>query len=317
MDPAIQKIIKNISVALDEDAATARGLLTAYIAGEDIVLKGKQDAVKEAMYALCVYTGDDRAKDHIHCQFVDDEDNSDVVDDVMALFYIGHDVSNPSPEEFVETTIDSYDESGDAEFETIINKKKLPPLERRKFAQEKRRRAREKKKAEKRRKRGVDHEADIPVLIVDQEMISLKRPDSLRVGNESIGLVDEFEDIQLNDASPSVTDELIYMCDFCDFVFTHTVVERYQRQIGEKIMRSVNLMGKADDTWFSHLQRMSKAAAVLEGRDYVLPSDVDGVVAAVSASCISLTSLARAEGHTFNSEMRRITESVSDPDRKE
>ena len=57
--------------------------------------------------------------------------------------------------------------------------------------------------------------------------------------------------------------------------------------------------------------------AVMEGRDFVLPSDVDRVVTAVSAGCISLTSLARAEGHTFNSEMRHITESVSDPDRKE
>ena len=157
-------------------------------------------------------------------------------------------------------------------------------------------------------------DANIPVLIMDDEMLSLDKPGSLRLGAMASGLRDSFQDIG-NDSGKAQDFE--FMQDFCDFVFTHGIIQRYQRELGDRINASYTLEGSADESWMEHLRSMSQAAALIEGRNYVLPVDVDFAAASVSAAHISVTPMAIAQGYTLFSEIKKITESIADPDEKE
>jgi hypothetical protein len=155
---------------------------------------------------------------------------------------------------------------------------------------------------------------DIPVLIMDDEMVSLNKPHSLTLGALAAGLKDSFQDINSDSGKPQ---DFEFMQDMCGFVFTHGIIERYQKNLGAAINNSDILSGSADGSWLSHLQSMSRAAAVLDGRNYVLPSDVDFAALSVSSAHISVTSPALAQGHTLFREIQKLTESIIDPDEKE
>lgn len=161
---------------------------------------------------------------------------------------------------------------------------------------------------------GNEDNRDIPVLIMDNEMVPLNKPRSLSLGALASGLKDSFQDIG---SDLGKAQDFEFMQDFCGFVFTHGVIMRYQKELGVCIDRSDILDGSADEAWLEHLQSMSRAVALLEGRNYVLPSDVDFAATSVSAAHISVTPMARAQGYTLFSEIQKITGSITDPDEKE
>lgn len=65
-----------------------------------------------------------------------------------------------------------------------------------------------------------------------------------------------------------------------------------------------------------YLDRMAKARAYLEGRDYVLPEDVQTVFCDVCAHRVILTQKARLEGRDSRQVLQEILKTVRVPDRK-
>ena len=63
--------------------------------------------------------------------------------------------------------------------------------------------------------------------------------------------------------------------------------------------------------------RMAKAAAYINGRDYVIPSDVSDIFADVCAHRLVLASKARLHEHTAQQILKEITDTVKRPDTEE
>ena len=305
MDKSVSDIIYNIGVALGGDEETARGLLTAYITGGKICLAGDRKAAAEAVSALCVYTGDDSAAE----RFVDGKRRNEA----MAAFYL-----------------DGISEDGKDKSEENTRRTRLP------------------------QKKSPDAAGQI---VSDDGVSDITGSNSdgeqLFADDDS----DIFEDVRPEDGTPPDLESMEDFVEFVySHTAVLRYQEEIGRRIAgsanlqavghfavkssadssKSVKRNVStasagfgshLKGagasvntdaaKRAFVWLRGIRRMSCAAALLEGRTFVLPKDVDSVVTAVTYGLYELSAQAAAEGYNFIKELQRITDSVKDPDEKE
>ncbi|HET7690325.1 MAG TPA: MoxR family ATPase [Nocardioidaceae bacterium] len=119
----------------------------------------------------------------------------------------------------------------------------------------------------------------------------------------------------LDDLEP-VTDaaEVAKLVDIVNTVHVSEAVQKYAVAITTATRRSAELTLGASPRATLHLVRAAKAAAALEGRDYVIPDDVQQYAVPVLAHRLLPTVEASMSGRTTEATLRNILGSVRLPD---
>ena len=118
----------------------------------------------------------------------------------------------------------------------------------------------------------------------------------------------------LDDLEP-VTDasEIRKLIDIVGQVYVSEAVQRYAVAITTATRKSPELMLGASPRATLHLVRAAKAAAALEGRDYVIPDDVQDLAVQVLSHRMLTTVEASMSGRTPEAALRQIVAGVAMP----
>ena len=119
----------------------------------------------------------------------------------------------------------------------------------------------------------------------------------------------------LEDLEP-VTDaaEIRKLIDIVNQVYVAEAVQRYAVAITTATRRSPELVLGASPRATLHLVRAAKASAAMDGRDYVIPDDVQGLATQVLAHRLLPTVEASMSGRTTEAALRHILAGVPMPE---
>jgi MoxR-like ATPase len=119
----------------------------------------------------------------------------------------------------------------------------------------------------------------------------------------------------LEDLEP-VTDaaEIRKLIDIVNEVYVAEAVQRYAVAITTATRRSPELVLGASPRATLHLVRAAKASAAMDGRDYVIPDDVQGLATQVLAHRLLPTVEASMSGRTTEAALRHILAGVPMPE---
>jgi MoxR-like ATPase len=119
----------------------------------------------------------------------------------------------------------------------------------------------------------------------------------------------------LEDLEP-VTDaaEICKLIDIVNQVYVAEAVQRYAVAITTATRRSPELVLGASPRATLHLVRAAKASAAMDGRDYVIPDDVQGLATQVLAHRLLPTVEASMSGRTTEAALRHILAGVPMPE---
>jgi MoxR-like ATPase len=119
----------------------------------------------------------------------------------------------------------------------------------------------------------------------------------------------------LDDLEP-VTDaaEIRKLVDIVSQVYVAEPVQRYAVAIATATRKSPELMLGASPRATLHLVRAAKASAAINGRDYVIPDDVQGLATQVLAHRMLPTVEASMSGRTTEATLRQIVAGVPMPE---
>jgi len=119
----------------------------------------------------------------------------------------------------------------------------------------------------------------------------------------------------LEDLEP-VTDsaEIRKLIDIVNQVYVAEAVQRYAVAITTATRRSPELVLGASPRATLHLVRAAKAAAAMDGRDYVIPDDIQGLATQVLAHRLLPTVEASMSGRTTEAALRHILAGVPMPE---
>lgn len=108
-------------------------------------------------------------------------------------------------------------------------------------------------------------------------------------------------------------EEFRNICQATEKVFVHDAVYEYMVSLVERTRRNPLFSMGASPRASIALLRMSRAMAVLSGRDFVTAQDVQNVLADVLGHRVRLSARARAEGRTMNHCVQELFAQVKSP----
>ena len=109
------------------------------------------------------------------------------------------------------------------------------------------------------------------------------------------------------------SDELVELQARAQCLKVHDSIFDYIVTLIEKTRESEYFSMGASPRGANALLRMSRAMALLSGREYVVPEDIASVFAAVLGHRIKLSSRARANGFTVDTALEEVRKSVKLP----
>ncbi|MET1160399.1 MAG: MoxR family ATPase [Thermoprotei archaeon] len=132
---------------------------------------------------------------------------------------------------------------------------------------------------------------------------------------ETVEILDRYESIvDLSDLKPVLSrEEVLELIDLSSRIYVDTNIKKYIAAIVEATRRHPMVRLGASPRGAIALYTLSKAIALMRGRDYVIPDDVKYIAHATLSHRIILKSEARISGITVNDVINNVLEKVEVP----